>query len=379
MVKTVVVLGAAYGGLAVAHRLLKHTRQTEPDLRVILVSKTTHFYWNMGSVRAIVPGIVKDDEIFQPIESGFASYPKESFEFVLGTATGLDVARKSALVSTASGPRSLPYDYLVLATGARAASPDMPWKSSNSHEETLRLLHATAEKVKSANHIVVAGAGPTGVEVAAEIRFEFKDKEVHLLAAEDEILAGDSIAKPVQNEITRLGVQVRKHARVANSRPLPDGKTEVKLMSGEVIRTDLYLPTMGLVPNTEYLDPGMLNERKYVNVDEYMRVKGVENVWACGDIVSFPRAGFMLTDKQAAGVVKNIELALKGKDQTVVKGMPVDVYVCATGRSRGAGRIGWVKAPSLMIWAVKSRNLGLPMAVPYANGGQWTDDSRMPL
>ncbi|GKT45617.1 uncharacterized protein ColSpa_05798 [Colletotrichum spaethianum] len=39
MVKTVVVLGAAFGGLGVAHRLLKYTRQTEEDIRVILVSK----------------------------------------------------------------------------------------------------------------------------------------------------------------------------------------------------------------------------------------------------------------------------------------------------------------------------------------------------
>jgi NADH dehydrogenase FAD-containing subunit len=39
MVKTIVVLGASYAGLAVAHRLLKHTRQQEKDLKVVLVSK----------------------------------------------------------------------------------------------------------------------------------------------------------------------------------------------------------------------------------------------------------------------------------------------------------------------------------------------------
>lgn len=48
MVKTVVVLGAAYGGLAVAHRLLKYTRQTEEDLRVILVSKVRQFSSPIG-------------------------------------------------------------------------------------------------------------------------------------------------------------------------------------------------------------------------------------------------------------------------------------------------------------------------------------------
>ncbi|KZL80049.1 hypothetical protein CI238_08789 [Colletotrichum incanum] len=371
MVKTVVVLGAAFGGLGVAHRLLKYTRQTEQDIRVILVSKTTHFYWNMASVRAVVPGIVKDEQIFQPIESGFASYPKESFEFVLGTATGLDVARKAALVSTPSGPRSLPYDYLVLATGARSTSPDMPWKSANSHEETLDLLHKTAEKVKAAKHIVVAGAGPTGVECAAEIRFEYKDKEVVLLSAHEEVLGGDTIAKGVEAEIARLGVQVKSNARVRGSRPLPDGKTEVTLMTGEIIKTDLYLPTMGIVPNTEYLDASLLNEHKYVSVDECMRVKGVDNVWACGDIVSYPRAAFMLTDKQAAGVVKNIELSIKGKDQTVVKGMPIDVFICSTGRSRGAGRVGWVKVPSLFVWAAKGKTLGMNWLQRYTEGTQW--------
>lgn len=39
MAKTVVVLGGSLGGLAVAHRLLKHMLPREPDLRVVLVSK----------------------------------------------------------------------------------------------------------------------------------------------------------------------------------------------------------------------------------------------------------------------------------------------------------------------------------------------------
>ncbi|GKT45616.1 oxidoreductase ptaL [Colletotrichum spaethianum] len=325
----------------------------------------------MGSVRAVVPGIVKDEQIFQPIEPGFASYPKESFEFVLGTATGLDVARKAALVSTPSGPRSLPYDYLVLATGARCASPDMPWKNANSHEETIDLLHETTEKVKAARHVLVAGAGPTGVETAAEIRFEFADKEVVLLSAHEEILGGDSIAKGVENEIVRLGVQVKKNSRVKNSRPLPDGRTEVTLVSGEIIKTDLYLPTMGLVPNTEYLDSSLINEYNNVKVDECLRVKGVDNVWACGDIISCQRSGFMLTDKQAAGVVKNIELAIKGKDQLVVKGMPVDVFMCSTGRNRGAGRVGWVKVPSFFVYSLKGKTLGMSWINKYTEGTQW--------
>ena len=41
MGKTVVVLGGSLGGMAVTHRLLKHTRPHEEDLKVILVSKVS--------------------------------------------------------------------------------------------------------------------------------------------------------------------------------------------------------------------------------------------------------------------------------------------------------------------------------------------------
>lgn len=39
MALTVVVLGGAFAGLQIAHRLLKHTRNTHKELKVILVSK----------------------------------------------------------------------------------------------------------------------------------------------------------------------------------------------------------------------------------------------------------------------------------------------------------------------------------------------------
>ena len=39
MALTIVVLGGAFAGLQIAHRLLKHTRNTQKELKVILVSK----------------------------------------------------------------------------------------------------------------------------------------------------------------------------------------------------------------------------------------------------------------------------------------------------------------------------------------------------
>lgn len=67
-------------------------------------------------------------------------------------------------------------------------------------------------------------------------------------------------------------------------------------------------------------------------------------------------------------MAKNVELALKGKEQQVVKGLPFDVFICATGRGRGAGRVGYVPVPSLMVWGLKGRTLGSERTAKYASG-----------
>lgn len=67
-------------------------------------------------------------------------------------------------------------------------------------------------------------------------------------------------------------------------------------------------------------------------------------------------------------MAKNIDLALKGKDQQVVKGLPFDVFVCTTGRDRGAGRMGYVPIPSLMAWAAKGRTYAMERLPNYVNG-----------
>ncbi|KAI0478076.1 hypothetical protein F4859DRAFT_46634 [Xylaria cf. heliscus] len=378
MTKTVVILGGAFAGVQVAHRLLKSTLPHVKDLKVILVSKNSNFYWNLAAVRAIVPGVLKEEEYTQPIAPGFAKYSADVFEFIIGTVESVDHPSKTVkvIVGADASERPLNYDYLVVATGTRnAGTSNVPWKNNGTHEEITALLAETQEKVKAAKHIVVAGAGTTGVEVAAELGFEYgnpKDpatkKEIVLLSAHKEVLDGDSIASNVASELKKLSVKVRGSARVANATTSPDGKTEVVLENGEKIVTDLYLPTMGMAPNTEFLPDVLLTTKKFVDIDEFYAVKGAENIWAAGDVVWKPRGSFVLTDKQAAGVAKNIDAVIRGKSQTPVKTIPIDVLMVATGRSRGAGRMGPVKAFSLMVYLIKGKTLGTEKLPSWVDG-----------
>lgn len=337
----------------------------------------------MAAVRAIVPGVLKEEDYTRPIAPGFAKYPAEAFEFIIGSAEAVDTSAKTIKVAVGGAEpseRELSYDYLVVATGTRnAGTTDVPWKNNGTHEEITALLDATREKVKAASHIVVAGAGATGVETAAELAFEYgnpkdpsiKKKTIVLLSSEKAVLNGDSIAASVTNELKKLNVTVRGSARVASATASPDapGKTVVVLESGETILTDLYLPTMGMTPNTEFLGPAHLTDKGFVDVDDFYAVKGgADGVWAAGDVVCKPRGSFVHADKQAAGVAKNIDAVLRGKAQAPVKTIPIDVLLVATGRARGAGRMGPVKAFSFMVHAIKGKTLGVDKLPAWVDG-----------
>ncbi|CAK7215412.1 hypothetical protein SBRCBS47491_002480 [Sporothrix bragantina] len=387
MAPTVVVLGGAYGGLHVAHYLLKNNKEA----KVVLVSKTSHFFWNLASVRAIIAGTIQDKQMFVSLADALSRYPKDRVELIVGSAEAVDTTAKTVKVSVpGAAERSFAYDQLVLATGSRNtqlktqsvpgadnASPIMPWKADNTYEDYLALLHSTQEKVKAAKHIVVAGGGSTGVEVASELGYAFAGKSVDkggkeiVLLSSGEVLGGDTISGSARNELKKLHVDVRTTGAVTAARTLPDGRTELTVAgASEPVVTDLFLATVGLTPNTDYLDAKLLNAKKYVEVDEFFRVKGVaeNNVWAVGDVVSKPRAGFIITQKQAGGAAKNIDLVLKGKAPQPVKGFDMDILAVATGPSRGVGRFGSWRLPSLAVWLAKGRTLGVQMTSSYVDG-----------
>ena len=78
-----------------------------------------------------------------------------------------------------------------------------------------------------------------------------------------------------------------------------------------------------------------------------------------------------VTLAQAAGVAKNIDLVLNGKPPVEVKTLPFDVLMVATGRSRGVGRLGFVKVFSLMVYHIKGKTLGVQRLPGWVDGSSF--------
>ena len=182
--KHVVVVGGSHAGLATAHQILQQaSRLSLHDTKITLVSRETHFFWNIAITRALIPGQYTDEQLFQPIEPGFQQYPKDAFEFVLGTLMTVDPQSNDVKVERKDGgEKFIQFDYLVLATGCQTTGA-YPWKSLGSYEATLKALHSLQAKVEKATTIAVVGAGPTGVSIAGELAYEYRSSKKVILVS----------------------------------------------------------------------------------------------------------------------------------------------------------------------------------------------------
>ncbi|KAH6672155.1 hypothetical protein B0J14DRAFT_482971 [Halenospora varia] len=367
--KTIVILGGSYGGISTAHRILKQSAKTGP-VKVILVSPNTHLFWNLASARAIVPGEIPDSKIFEPIAPGFKQYPASQFEFIIATAESFDPEAKSVVLSASTGSKSISYDILILATGSHLKSPG-PFKPAASTEETQDILHDFQARVKTAKSIVVAGAGATGVETAGELGFKYGlSKEIVLIASGATILEGTpaSVSKTATKQLQAVKVSIKLSTKIRGSAKTLDGKEELTLSDGSKMTTDLYIPTMGLVPNSTYIPANLLNASGFVNVDEYLKVKGVKDVWAVGDVSAVERPQYVNTEKQSVHVAKNITLLLSNKQPVIYKVDPKQMMAVPVGKKTGTGHMGNMKLPSFMVVMVKGKGLFMDKMGPVVSG-----------
>ena len=92
------------------------------------------------------------------------------------------------------------------------------------------------------------------------------------------------------------------------------------MSNGEKKIVDLYLPTTGLVPNSEFIPKTLLNEGGFVKVDEFLHVKGFSDIWAAGDVADVQAPQIVHACKSISRflIYKNILILIKKKAKQAV-------------------------------------------------------------
>ncbi|KAF3770881.1 FAD/NAD(P)-binding domain-containing protein [Cryphonectria parasitica EP155] len=380
MTKTVVILGASFAGVPIAHHLLAHQVPLIPDLKIILVSPNTHLYWAPAAVRGIVPGTGFDDKLFYPIAPGFAKYPSGKFEFVLGTAEALDTTSKIVAVRTTEGAaREIPYHTLVIATGT-SAKEDMPFKTISTTEHTRDVLRDWQHRIEAAKSIVVAGAGITGIEVAGELAEVYGKKaggkkKITLVGADvlplhDEMTT--SVRQAAKKSLEKMGVHVVLNAKVTEVEDnASSGKTLTLSLPGgkkDTLETNVLIPTYGLQPNTSFVPGSMLDHRGFVKQTKFLRAEGHDDIFVVGDVGNLETPQSMHTENQTVHVVKSLAAQLKGEQVPEYTFSKEVGFGASLGPGGGVGQMfGW-KLPGFVIKYAKGKTLATDRAPAYVEG-----------
>jgi len=301
----VVIVGAGFGGLQAARAL------SNAPVHVTVIDRQNHHLFQPLLYWVATAGLSPAD-ISSPIR-GILRKQKNA-EVLLAEVTGVDLQQQRVLM----GDRALPYDYLVLATGAHDNYFGHPkWEryapglksvvDATSIRRKILLAFESAElendpeKVKKLLTFVLVGAGPTGVEMAGAIAelahkalapdFRHIDTtltRIVLLEAAPRILGAfpESLARKTQKKLARMGVEVRTNA------PVSEIDEHGVVVAGERIPTKTIIWTAGVSASSagKWLD-AEVDRAGRVKVTSDLSVPGHPNVFVIGDTASATQDG----------------------------------------------------------------------------------------
>ena len=204
-----------------------------------------------------------------------------------GVVTSLNRGAKTATL--ASG-EALAYDYLILATGARARALPIPG-ADLAGVLALRTA-ADAEALKGAlgpgTRLAVVGGGYVGLEAAASARA--LGGEATIIEREPRVLARvacETLSTFFQDYHGARGVRFELSAGVAGFEGADGHVTGVRLSDGQVVACDAALVGVGAVPNEELARDAGLDCTNGVVVDIEARTAD-PFVFAIGDVTHRP-------------------------------------------------------------------------------------------
>lgn len=230
-------------------------------------------------------------------------YKDASVDMVKDSVVSVDFGGKT--VQTKSGS-TFAYTKLILASGGTPKMLPLPGFKDLSNIFLVRkisdiqgIMNAVGDKNKK---IVIVGSSFIGMEVGNALA---KDNDVTIVGMEDaplERVMGTEVGKIFQKSLEKNGAKFYMGASVDSAYPASKlanavGMSSVggvKLKDGTALDADLVVLGIGVAPATEYLkdNPAVQLEKDgSLSVDEKYAVKGLSDVYALGDIATYPYNG----------------------------------------------------------------------------------------
>lgn len=332
----VVIIGAGFAGLNLARKI-----QGIEELDITILDQY-NFHQFQPLFYQVATARLEPSSISFPLRKVFQRHKRVHVR--IGKVEQIDLGARQVLTNDCA----FDYDFLVVATGCvsnffgnkNIEAHALPMKSV---PESLALrnrilmnfedaLSCREEDKAGIMNIVVAGGGPTGVELAgalAEMKkyvlpkdypdMDFSALNVYLVEGSPYTLSNmsDKSKQQSQRYLEQLGVLVWTNSLISDY----DGRI-VTLKDGRTIETRTMIWTAGV---TGYVPPGIPKEAlvrgNRIRVNHFSQLEGFENVFIIGDVAymetpEWPKGHPQLANvanHQAAHLARNFRRLLRGE------------------------------------------------------------------
>lgn len=277
--QTFVIVGASLAGGKAAETL----RAEGFDGRVILFGEEAERPYERPPLsKGRLRGEDEPSSVFVHDEGYYAEH---DIELRCSTrVTALDP--RATQVQTADG-ESMPYDRLLLATGARPRVMNVPGSGLDGirYLRTLQDCDHLRSDLATASRLAVVGAGWIGSEVAASARQ--LGMEVVLIDPQTtplERVLGPEVGAVYGDLHARHGVELHLNTSV-DAFVGGDRVEGVRTVAGDVVACDLVVVGIGVEPRLELAAAAGLNVDHGIAVNEHLRTSA-PGVYAAGDVAS---------------------------------------------------------------------------------------------
>ncbi|KAI0121079.1 hypothetical protein BJ170DRAFT_698544 [Xylariales sp. AK1849] len=323
--KNVVVVGGSYVGTATVNGLASILPSTH---RVLLIEPHSHFHHLFAFPRFAVLS-AHEHKAFIPYSATFAAAPASAQHAVVKARVASLQPDHVTLDREWQGSKEIPFECLVVATGTTLRAPGS--MADDEKALSVRYFQGYQEAIKKANSVVIVGGGAVGVQMAADLKELYPEKEITLVHSRQQLMPvyHEALDTIIKNRFQELGVKLVLGSRVVlppNGFQNTGGKpVTIELQDGTVLSADVVIPATGQTPNTQFLAnlPSSLPDSLTNPANGFIRVRPTlqfqdpkyPQLFAVGDIADSgahkaarPGAG------QAQVVAKNILAMIAGNE-----------------------------------------------------------------
>jgi sulfide:quinone oxidoreductase len=315
----ILILGGGFGGLVMAEQLAASLDSTH---QVTLVSPRRKFTFYPALVQVAFGACQPEDISFDLA----AKMTDLGVRFVQGEAVTINAESRSVRITGDDFDGEIYYDYLVVAVGRRLATEKVPGFFEYAHHllGTDAALKFSAAVKNFHDGQIVVGMCPgarlpvpvceTAFALARKFKAELRDGKIRINVVFPESLEAAFGGANLHKE---LDAAFKHHdINVLYDFPINEISAEkICSVNKHKINYDLLMLVPPFRGNSILRAPGATDDSDYIRVDGMMRVRGLEKIYAVGDIVAFSGPKFAhMAVRQAHFAADNILAEFRGEE-----------------------------------------------------------------